>query len=55
MIANGNYRKAMAREVKDVRRAANEVSGDRTKYNRNLRQMLDYARESGQLPPRDRR
>lgn len=50
MIQNGQYRDAMAREVRDVRRAASEVSGDRTKYNQALQEMLDYARSSGQLP-----
>ncbi|MEN5062428.1 hypothetical protein, partial [Luteimonas sp. TWI1416] len=52
MIANGDYRDAMAREVRDVRRAAYEMSGDRTKYNQAMREMLEYARESGQLPAR---
>ncbi|MFN9371898.1 MAG: polymorphic toxin-type HINT domain-containing protein [Planctomycetaceae bacterium] len=50
MIANGRYRDAMAREIRDVRRAASVVSGDVTKYNQAIREMLEYARRSGQLP-----
>lgn len=50
MIADGNYRGAMAREILDVRRAAALVSGVRTKYNTAIKEMLKYARESGQLP-----
>jgi filamentous hemagglutinin len=50
MISQGEYRKAMAREIRDVRRAAQEASGDRTKYNEAINEMLDYAKESGQLP-----
>jgi RHS repeat-associated protein len=50
MVANGEYRKAMCREIRDVRRAAHEASGDRTKYNQATQEMLDYARSSGQLP-----
>jgi RHS repeat-associated protein len=55
MITNGDYRKAMAREIKDVRSAAQRGSGDRTKYNGAVKQMLSYARKSGQLPDRKRR
>jgi hypothetical protein len=50
MIDNGNYRGAMAREIYDVRRAAQKGSGDRTKYNKAIGEMLDYARSSSQLP-----
>jgi hypothetical protein len=50
LIAKGKYRDAMAREIWDVRRAALEVSGDRTKYNEAIREMLEFARSSGQLP-----
>ncbi|MDB4614609.1 hypothetical protein OAH18_02860, partial [bacterium] len=50
MIENGQYRDAMAREIHDVRRAATVGSGDATKYNQATREMLDYARSSGQLP-----
>jgi len=50
LIAEGKYRDAMAREIWDVRRAALEVSGDRTKYNEAIREMLEFARKSGQLP-----
>ena len=52
MIENGQYRDAMAREIKDVRRSAQEASGDRTKYNVNIQEMLEYAKESNQLPPK---
>jgi hypothetical protein len=39
----------MAREIRDVRRAADNISGDHRKYNEAIREMLDYARQSGQL------
>ncbi len=50
MVKDGKYREAMAREIRDVRRAASEVSGNRTKYNKATKEMLNYAREGGQLP-----
>ncbi|WP_195763681.1 DUF4214 domain-containing protein [Duganella guangzhouensis] len=50
MISQGRYRDAMAREILDVRRAAAERSGDRTKYNEAISEMMKYARSSGQLP-----
>ena len=50
LIREGRYRDAMAREIRDVRRAANEVSGDLRKYNEAIREMLKYAWQSGQLP-----
>ncbi|WP_143450096.1 hypothetical protein [Janthinobacterium sp. BJB304] len=50
LISQGRYRDAMAREVLDVRRAAAERSGDVKKYNEAIKEMLDYARSSGQLP-----
>jgi len=40
----------MAREIKDVRNAAQEVSGDRAKYNEPMKEMLEYAKEEGILP-----
>jgi len=49
MIKQGRYRDAMAREIHDVRRASQEASGDRTKYNQAIREMLEYARTTGQL------
>jgi hypothetical protein len=52
MIREGRYRDAMAREIRDVRRAAREVSNDQTKYNEAIQEMLDYARRSGQLGER---
>jgi hypothetical protein len=57
MIGQGRYRDTMAREIWDVRRAASEGSGSSSKYNQAIREMLDYARSSGQLPinPRTRR
>ncbi len=51
LIAAGRYRGAMAREIRDVRKVARRF-GDIRYYNRALRQMLDYARSSGQLPSR---
>ena len=50
MISQGRYRDAMAREIRDVRRAAREVSGNQTKYNQAIRDMMGYAGRSGQLP-----
>ena len=57
MIGQGRYRDTMAREVWDVRKAALEGSGSSSKYNQATREMLDYARSSGQVPinPRTRR
>ena len=52
MIAHGRYRDAMAREIRDVRRAAREGSGTLTKYNEHISEMLEYAKKSGQLPLR---
>ena len=43
MIEKGDWRKAMATEIRDVRRAALQGSGDRTKYNGAVREMLNYA------------
>ena len=40
----------MADEIRDVRRASQEVSGDRTKYNSGMREMMDYAREKNIIP-----
>ena len=45
-------RDAMAKEIKDVRRSSDKVSGDLTKYNQANRQMLDYAKENGHVPPK---
>ena len=50
MISKGRYRDAMAREARDVRRAAAARSGDIAKYNEAMKEMLGYARSSGQLP-----
>jgi hypothetical protein len=41
MIDQGRWRDAMATEIRDVRRAAKEVSNDATKYNQPVREMLD--------------
>lgn len=56
MIDGGDMRKAMATEIKDVRRAAQEVSGDQTKYNGAMREMMDYSRSKGYIPknPQDK-
>ena len=51
MIEVGDFRGAMAKEIRDVRRAAQEVSGDRTKYNQAMMQMLVYARNEGFILP----
>jgi RHS repeat-associated protein len=53
MISEGRYRDAMAREIRDVRRAAREVSNDPRKYNEAIQEMLEYSRRTGQLPPRN--
>jgi len=50
MIDSGDMRKAMATEIRDVRRAAQQVSGDKTKYNGAMREMMDYSRSSGYIP-----
>lgn len=51
MIENDNMRGAMAKEIKDVRRAAQEVSGNRTKYNEAMQEMMQYAKQEGIVPP----
>jgi hypothetical protein len=43
MIRDGEWRRAMATEIRDVRRAAFEGSGNQTKYNQAIWEMLDYA------------
>jgi hypothetical protein len=48
MVNSGDAQKvrnAYATEVKDVRRAAGEVSGDATKYNKAMQQMLEDAKK----------
>ncbi|MEZ6033146.1 MAG: RHS repeat-associated core domain-containing protein [Planctomycetaceae bacterium] len=52
MIMNRQYRSAMAREIMDVRNAARLGSNDPSKYNGAMREMLQYARDSGQLLPK---
>lgn len=42
----------MAREIKDVRAAARKASNNPIKYNEPVREMRDYAKSSGQLPPK---
>ncbi len=49
MVNSRNMRGAMAKEIRDVRRAALEGSGSRSKYNQAMRQMLDYAKSQGML------
>jgi hypothetical protein len=44
LIEQDRMRDAMAKEIRDVRRAAGEGSGDPTKYNRAMQEMLEYAR-----------
>lgn len=43
LIDAGDMRKAIAKEIQDVRRVAAQ-SGDRTKYNTAVREMLAYAK-----------
>ncbi|GEM_PF-3904801 len=45
----------MAKEIKDVRRVSKIVSGDTRKYNKDIKQMLDYAKKSKKLPPKNRK
>ncbi|WP_447895922.1 hypothetical protein [Vreelandella sp. GE22] len=47
LIQEGRVRDAMALEIRDVRRAAYEVSGSRVKYNRAVQEMLEYSRNNG--------
>jgi len=49
MVDQGDMRGAMATEIRDVRRAAAAGSGDRTKYNEAIREMLEYAKSKGWL------
>jgi hypothetical protein len=54
MVNSGDpkqVRNAYATEVRDVRRAAGEVSGDATKYNQATQKMLDKAKDQKLLPP----
>lgn len=50
LLNQGKVREAMAIEIRDVRRAALEGSGDMRKYNSAMREMLEYAREIGYVP-----
>ena len=47
LIVDGQMRKAMAKEVKDVK------SNFGTKYNEAIQQMLDYSKSSGIVPKKD--
>jgi hypothetical protein len=49
MVRQGRMREAMATEIRDVRRAALEGAGSRKKYNKAIREMLDYAKGEGFL------
>ena len=42
-------RDAMAKEIRDVRRAADVVSGKPTKYNEGIQEMLEYSKKMGWL------
>ncbi len=55
MIDGGDMRGAMATEIRDVRRASLEGSGDRTKYNGAMREMMDYAKKEGHVPDNPKR
>jgi hypothetical protein len=46
----GNVRGAMATEIRDVRRAAQQASDNIRKYNQAMQEMLDYAYGSNFLP-----
>ena len=47
LLNQGRVREAMAIEIRDVRRAALEGSGDMRKYNNALKEMLENARSIG--------
>jgi hypothetical protein len=49
LLGQGRIREAMARAIRDVRRAALQGSGDMRKYNQAVREMLQYARRFGFL------
>ena len=49
LLNKGQVRKAMAIEIRDVRRAALQGSGDIRKYNQAVREMLEYARSIGYI------
>jgi hypothetical protein len=42
LLDQGKWREAMAKEIKDARKAAKKVSGDLRKYNEAIREMLEY-------------
>jgi hypothetical protein len=50
MLEQNNVRGAMATEIRDVRRAAQEISGTMSQYNQAMMELLDYAYGSGFLP-----
>ncbi|NAO98519.1 hypothetical protein FRY77_21210 [Halomonas sp. MG34] len=52
LIQEGRMRDAMALEIRDVRRAAYDVSGNRMKYNRAVQEMLEYSRNNGLIDKR---
>jgi hypothetical protein len=45
----------MATEMRDVRRAAQQLSGDPTRYNEAMKEMLDYAKRECIVPRNPRR
>ncbi|MCG7928915.1 MAG: hypothetical protein N0E44_02550 [Candidatus Thiodiazotropha lotti] len=49
LLDQGKWRDAMAKEIKDLRRASKKVEGDATNYNEGIQQMLDYAKDKGLL------
>ena len=55
MIQRGNMRGAMAAEIRDVRRAAHQGSGNRTKYNKAMIEMMERARNDGNIPKNPKR
>ncbi len=55
LIKEGRHRDAIAREIRDIRRAAAKASNDRIKYNDTVREMLQYAKSRGIVPARSPR
>ncbi len=49
LVSEGKVRAALAIELRDVRRVARETASAR-KYNRAVREMMQYARSKGLVP-----
>ena len=48
-MEDGQWRRAMAMEIRDVRAVAQAIHGDARTYNEAIREMLDYAYKIGML------